>query len=288
MDGPPAELLPLQQGDGVDWVLQNSKNGYKVTCLDEAIAFRFPPAPFAKKGDAVTVSMMWTTLYPSDRTPPGDACPIASGVDETDTRCMFGTGDFRIGLLESKADGALDTANGVQFRVSPHMSAKISAKRIKIPFKIRAPCDDPWFVESSTGDMEPHTNASMLVREAPNAGQGLGHVMDDQCSSETPLEDKWKRPVGAKSCGFREGPAGKMSGPGAQAPYNAPFPVRLELTRGKGRGFTLSALVNKTVYKQSHSFQEAFDPRAIDSLTLTFTNTWRVYGTLRISDVVVK
>jgi type II secretory pathway pseudopilin PulG len=291
MNKAPAALIPLPDG-GVRWVLQDARNGYRVTCADEAIAFRFPPRALTRAGDSVAVSMTWTTMYPDDgRALPGDACPVASGVDETDTRCMFGTGDFRIGLLESR-DGALDNANGVQFRVSPHMSRGISATTISIPFKWRPPCDDPWLVEALGRAPEAHSNCSLWARNKANSGQGIGHAMDDQCSRDRPARNDWlpARRRGVKHCGF--GSLGqRVSQPGAGAPYNAPFEVSLELrivSKDAARTeFAFTAVFNGARYVQTGAFAGGFAPSMVDTLCLTYPNTWRVYGTVELANVRV-
>jgi hypothetical protein len=271
---------------GVEWVLQKAPD-FAITCSDEVIVFHFPPRPLAKAGDRVSISMQWTTVYPTATYPlPGAACPSSNGVHTNNTRCMMGTGDFRIGMLQS-AEGRLDNAPGVQFRVSPHLSTSIRTDRYMIDFVVRAPCDDPWFIESSVkGGQEPHTNASVLTRERRGSCNSLGHAMDDQCSSEDAVCDGWYRPKGVKACGWNL-VGERMKVQGAGAPYNTPFPVKLEVTRGSGSGFVFVGTVNGREFKQKGEFTSGFSPSTIDSLCLTFTNSWRVYGTVRLENVTV-
>lgn len=266
MQGAQAALVPTPDGRGADWVLQDARTSYAVSCAQQSIAFSFPPVALVNAGERVVVDMMWTTRYPTDRPPPGDACTAPSGVDGTDTRCWFGTGDFRVGLLESGAGGQLGEANGVQLRVSPHVSRGSKMWRKTVPFKPET-CADP----GGAGKLDAHTNASLWVRQARNSGAAAGHVMDDQCPSD---------------CGFKS--TGQIiSGGGVGAPYNTPFPVRLELTRGEGQKFVFKATFAGMTYTYGQSFRVGFAPKAIDTLCLVFANPWRLYGTVELRDVRV-
>ena len=202
-------------------------------------------------GKPIAFKMMWKTNGNN-----GGQSGACTSIKDNNLRCLAGTGDIRLGLFD-KGDSSKN-AKGMQVRVSPHLSPNWKTS-----------------VGGQTVDGRPkpesHTNLSLWTRNnsgGNNRGDGL---MDDDCQS------------GGGHCGYSRD---IKTTSGANAPFNAEYPMDVTVTRTSATAYNMDLNMNNSPYKLQGNFaNKALVPENIDVMALTYTNTSRPYESISVRDV---
>jgi hypothetical protein len=201
-------------------------------------------------GKPIAFKMMWKTNGNN-----GGQSGACTSIKDNNLRCLAGTGDIRLGLFD-KGDSSKN-AKGMQVRVSPHLSPNWKTS-----------------VGGQTVDGRPkpesHTNLSLWTRNnsgGNNRGDGL---MDDDCQS------------GGGHCGYSRD---IKTTSGANAPFNAEYPMDVTVTRTSATAYNMDLNMNNSTYKLQGNFaNKALVPENIDVMALTYTNTSRPYESISVRD----
>ena len=201
-------------------------------------------------GKPIAFKMMWKTNGNN-----GGQSGACTSIKDNNLRCLAGTGDIRLGLFD-RGDST-QNAKGMQVRVSPHLSPNWKTS-----------------VGGQTVDGRPkpesHTNLSLWTRNnsgGNNRGDGL---MDDDCQS------------GGGHCGYSRD---IKTTSGANAPFNAEYPMDVTVTRTSATAYNMDLNMNNSTYKLQGNFaNKALVPENIDVMALTYTNTSRPYESISVRD----
>ena len=201
-------------------------------------------------GKPIAFKMMWKTNGNN-----GGQSGACTSIKDNNLRCLAGTGDIRLGLFD-RGDST-NNAKGMQVRVSPHLSPNWKTS-----------------VGGQTVDGRPkpesHTNLSLWTRNnsgGNNRGDGL---MDDDCQS------------GGGHCGYSRD---IKTTSGANAPFNAEYPMDVTVTRTSATAYNMDLNMNNSTYKLQGNFaNKALVPENIDVMALTYTNTSRPYESISVRD----
>ena len=235
----PGGVVTKGADGSVEWTLGD---GNQESGPDHNVVFYgFKPQPFAP-GDTVTLRMAWTTkTIKADQT--AVPCFDRKGVNTGDNaignnRCMFGTGDFRIGVFDALAHAGtaavLKPENqrkypGIHVRTFPHLGPAYGDRKY------------------NSGNPGGHSNLSTWFRLAPGRFPGL---MDDNCQETVPAKGGPHDHCGF-GMGLYTGPyKGKTrtlpaTGSAPDAPYDKPFPVEIKFTRVKEDSYIVTVTQNR-------------------------------------------
>jgi len=294
------EANPLRdEGDGVmHWTPYRDRNKYGGMYYkgSEIVGYFDTPWSLAHEGDEMEVTFLWLTEGEIQQ----DICGRGLGdnmdcskcaedfEDETDeryiyheVRCFSGTGDFRVGLLDSRGERITNDGYGyfnskvtdylgLQWRFHPHACPTVPRES---PFGYAAVAAQSWIRDACCNDN--WLNSQSLILDYIEKGQDEWYSdLGDTRSFKSRLFD----PADDGACLNLEN--------GKWTPEEKPFRMYLKIVE-KGRDetkFTWRMEFNGWVMESTETWDSDRVPEQIDSIVIGYTNS-RSYTKLKLKRV---